>query len=188
MSDEENKLDVSYGFVEKEDDGSAADSTGTSMPYVKNNDKASDYKYSGFVLIVFGVMGIIFVLLTLFGIIPQIFGTAYLSYGVLFAILILFCVAGFSSARSAWTFEKKANSDNLLEKRIIDFVNDEITAEKLDEAAGIEENDEPEIMYFKRTDLLKSYIMNKFVNIDPDFLDNLIDEKIYDMIYEEKEE
>ncbi|MCR4791648.1 MAG: hypothetical protein K5871_02750 [Lachnospiraceae bacterium] len=188
MSDEENNLHVSYGFVEKEDDGSEDEIKGTSMPYVKNDDKATDYKYSGFLLMIFGGMGIIFILLTLFGIIPEFFGTPYLSYGVLFAVLVLFFVAGFSSAKSAWSFEKKAKSDNLLEKRIIDFVKDEITQEKIDEAAGIEDGDEPEIMYFKRTDLLKSFIINKFVNIDPDFLDNLIDEKIYDMIFEEDSE
>ena len=188
MSEDEKELDVSYGFIETEEKDQDAEGAVHKAPYVKNDDKATEYRYSGFVLMVFGGMGIIFVLLMLFGIIPGIFGTSYLSYGVLFVVLVLFCVSGFSSAKSAWTFEKKAKSDNLLEKRVIDFVGEEITAEKIDEAADLDPGDEPEILYFKRTDLLKRYIGNKFVNIDPDFLDALIDEKLYDMIFEEKEE
>jgi hypothetical protein len=42
-------------------------------------------------------------------------------------------------------------------------------------------------MFFKRTECLKTLIVNKFINIDPEFLDNLIDEKLYDLIYGEKD-
>ena len=188
MSDDDKELDVSYGFIETEENDTVKDTQTYKAPYVKNDDKATDYRYAGALLTVFGGLGMVLVVLIMMKVLPRFLGSGYLSYGVLFALCILFFVMGILSAKNAGGFEKKAKSDNLLEKRVIDFVGEEITAEKIDEAAGIYSDDEPEIMYFKRTDLLKRFINNKFVNIDPDFLDALIDEKLYDMIFEDKEE
>ena len=185
MSDDNKDLDISYGFVESDDETVSDDVN--KAPYIKNTDRATDYRYSGFALIVMSIIGIGFIVLSIMGIIPQFFGNPYLSYGVLFAILVLFFVMGIMSAKNAGGFELKAKSDHLLEKRILDFIASDVTSGSLDEGAGIEDGDSPEIMYFKRTDKLKSLIGKKFVNIDPDFLDALIDEKIYDMIYEEKD-
>ena len=152
-------------------------------PYVKNNDRASDYKSTGLLLTIFGGIGILFVLLTVTGIVPEFLGNPYLSYGVLFAVFVLFFVMGIISIRSAGIFEKKAKSDHTLEKRILDFVRNELNSSEVDAQADISESDEPEVLFFKRTDCLKKIITNKFVNIDPDFLDNLIDEELYDKIF-----
>ena len=127
-----------------------------------------------------------FVLCTVIGLVPEYLGNPYLSYGVLFAVSVLFFVMGIISIRSAGIFEKKAKSDHSLEKRILDFVEKELDSSEVDEKAGITDSDEPEILFFKRTDCLKKIISNKFVNIDPDFLDNLIDEELYDQIFSEK--
>ena len=95
---------------------------------------------------------------------------------------------GIISIRSAGVFEKKAKSDHSLEKRILDYVGNELDYNSIDELAGVSDGDEPEILYFKRSDHLKKVISKKFVGVDPDFLDNLIDEKIYEMIFEESHE
>ncbi len=157
-------------------------------PYVKNNDRASDYKSTGLLLTIFGGIGILFVLLTVTGIVPEFLGNPYLSYGVLFAVFVLFFVMGIISIRSAGIFEKKAKSDHTLEKRILDFVGNELNSSDVDKQADISDSDDPEVLYFKRTDCLKKIISKKFVNIDPDFLDNLIDEELYDRIFEGKTE
>jgi len=186
MTDNNSEMEVNYGFVEQESDDK--DESVTKAPYVRNTDKAIDYRYTGLILIVFGFVGTLLVVLMFFGIIPSFFGMHSFSYCILFALLLLFWVMGIMSVKSAGGFEIKAKSDNLLEKRVLDFIRDEVSADVLDSECGIEEGDMPEIMFFKRTDHLKQMISKKFVNIDPDFLDDLIDGKLYDMIYGEKSE
>ncbi len=189
MSDDEKELSESYGYSEKaEEPQPLSDEPQTRAPYIRNNEKATDYRSTGFLLTGIGGLGIIFVMLTVFGIIPEYLGNPYLSYGMLFAISALFLVMGITSIRSAGIFEKKAKSDHSLEKRILDFVGNELDHSDIDELAGVTEGDEPEILYFKRADYLKNVIGRKFVGIDPDFLDSLIDDKIYDMIFEERSE
>lgn len=192
MSGSEKENSENYGYDEEaplappvsevKDEGEFI-SPGFKAPYVKNNDRASDYKSTGLLLTVFGGVGILFVLLTVIGIIPEFLGNPYLSYGVLFAVFVLFFVMGIISIRSAGIFEKKAKSDHTLEKRILDYVGNELNSSEVDAQADISDADEPEILFFKRTDCLKKIITNKFVNIDPDFLDNLIDEEVYDKIF-----
>ena len=180
MSGDERELSVTYGFSE-ESENSAAEPEDTSIskaPYVKNDEKATDYRSTGYLLTAFGGAGII----------PKFLGNPYMSYGLLFAVFILFFVMGISSIRSAGIFEKKAKSDNTLEDRIVKYVSEELTEAEVDEKAGIAEGDTPEIMFFKRTDCLKNILAKKFVNIDPGFLDNLIDEKLYDTLYEKCDE
>ena len=163
------------------------DITPAGAPYVKNADRATDYRSTGLLLTVFGGAGIIFVILTFLGVIPGFFGNPYLTYGVLFAIFVLFFVMGVISVRSAGIFEKRSKSDNSLELRILDYVSSELTPEGLDRESDVREGDGPEVMFFKRTECLKTLIVNKFININPEFLDNLIDEKLYDLIYGEKD-
>ena len=196
MSGSEIDKSENYGYDEEaplappvsevKDTDEESEEPGFRAPYVKNNDKASDYKSTGFLLTIFGGGGILFVLCTVIGLVPEYLGNPYLSYGVLFAVSVLFFVMGIISIRSAGIFETKAKSDHSLEKRILDFVEKELDSSEVDEKAGITDSDEPEILFFKRTDCLKKIISNKFVNIDPDFLDNLIDEELYDQIFSEK--
>jgi hypothetical protein len=198
MSESEIDKSENYGYDEEApltppvsevtDTDEESDEPAFRVPYVKNNDRASDYKSTGFLLTIFGGVGILFVLFTVIGIIPEFLGNPYLSYGVLFAVCVLFFVMGITSIRSAGIFEKKAKSDHSLEKRILDFVAKELDSSEVDAKADISDTDEPEVLFFKRTDCLKKIISNKFVNIDPDFLDNLIDEELYDQIFSEKNE
>ena len=194
MSGSEKENSENYGYNEEaslappvsevEDPSEESDAPVSTAPYIKNNDRASDYKSTGLLLTVFGGVGIIFVLLTVIGVVPEFLGNPYLSYGVLFAIFVLFLVMGIISIRSAGIFEKKAKSDHSLEKRILDFVENELDCAEVDSKAQVSDSDEPEILFFKRTECLKKIISNKFVNIDPAFLDNLIDEELYDKIFE----
>ena len=189
MSGDEKELSESYGYTEEaEHDQPSSGEPQVKVPYIRNNDKATDYRSTGFLLTGIGGLGVIFVLLTLLGIVPEYLGNPYLSYGVLFAVSVLFLVMGIISIRSAGVFEKKAKSDHSLEKRILDYVGNELDHNSIDELAGVSDGDEPEILYFKRSDHLKKVISKKFVGVDPDFLDNLIDEKIYEMIFEESHE
>ncbi len=198
MSGSEKENSENYGYDEEAplappvsevtDTDEKTDSTGIRAPYIRNNEKASDYKSTGLLLTVFGGIGILFVLLTVIGIIPEYLGNPYLSYGVLFAVFALFFVMGIISIRNAGIFEKKAKSDHTLEKRILDFVGNELNSADVDAQADISDADAPEILYFKRTECLKKIISNKFVNIDPGFLDNLIDEELYDQIFSGKTE
>ena len=198
MSGSEKENSENYGYDEEAplappvsevtDTDEEPVSVGLRAPYIRNNERASDYKSTGLLLTVFGGIGILFVLLTVIGIIPEYLGNPYLSYGVLFAVFALFFVMGIISIRNAGIFEKKAKSDHTLEKRILDFVGNELNSADVDAQANLSDSDEPEILFFKRTDCLKKIISKKFVNIDPDFLDNLIDEELYDQIFSDKTE
>mgnify|MGYP007069852478 CR=1 FL=1 len=187
MSNDEKKLSESYGFEESEELTRSPFKSDTA-PYVRNNEKATDYKSTGYVLTIFGGVGIVVIILTLVGVIPEFFGNPYLSYGVMFALFSLFLVMGILSLRSAGLFEKKAKSDHSLEKRILDYVYNELKKDEIDSSADILSSDAPETLYFKRSEVLKKIITEKFVNIDPDFVDNLIDEKIYDEIFDKSDD
>ena len=120
MSGSEKENSENYGYDEEAPlappvsevaDTEEDEVSGFRAPYVKNNDRASDYKSTGLLLTIFGGIGILFVLLTVIGIVPEFLGNPYLSYGVLFAVFVLFFVMGIISIRSAGIFEKKAKSD-----------------------------------------------------------------------------
>ncbi|MCQ2494193.1 MAG: hypothetical protein MJ104_06275 [Lachnospiraceae bacterium] len=155
--------------------------------YRDSQSSADDNKSSGWVLIIVGVIGIIAVILGMVGVIPFKFSNSYLFYGVFCAIFVLFLVMGAVSFANAKKFEHKAKGENSLRDNLIDWTSKNITAEVIDEKIENSDNAGEEILYFMRVKVLTDMLNKQFVNLDPDFLENLIDQTLYENIFGESE-
>ncbi len=149
--------------------------------YVESSKKAQDFKSGGLSLLFVGGIGLIFVLLILFDVIPlhmNLF-SKYLIIGVMGAMFILFIVMGFLSVKSYKKFEIKASEEDNLTKNLTAWCKENFKQEIID--TDIEEASE-ELLYFQRTEKMKEMISNKFMNLDAAFLDSFIDD-IYPEIF-----
>lgn len=152
--------------------------------YQSSARAAEDNRSSGWVLMFVGLVGIAFVALSLLGIIPFKVGNPYMFYGVMSAVFILFFIMGVVSMRNAKIFEGKAKSEHNLEKTILDYVKDNITAEMIDQKLGDISGFSEEELYFRRAAQIRRMINHTYMNLDQAFIEHLIDESIYDSIYE----
>ena len=149
--------------------------------YVESSKKAQEFKSGGLSLLFVGGLGLICILLILFGIIPlhmNLF-SKYLIIGVMGSLFILFIVMGFLSVKSYKKFEIKASEEDTLTQNLSSWVKENLHKEQID--ADIEEASE-ELLYFLRTEKMKEMITHKFLNLDAAFLDSFIDD-IYPEIF-----
>ena len=149
--------------------------------YVESSKKAQEFKSGGLSLLFVGGLGLICILLILFGIIPlhmNLF-SKYLIIGVVGSLFILFIVMGFLSVKSYEKFEIKASEEDTLTQNLTSWVKENLHKEQID--ADIEEASE-ELLYFLRTEKMKEMITHKFLNLDAAFLDSFIDD-IYPEIF-----
>lgn len=168
------------------------------LPYENNASKAEDNKTSAYMLLFFGIIGMVIVILGIVGVLPIHLSGAgkYMTYGVMSALFILFIVMGLVSMKSYRVFAKKAETEDSLRSTMEKWCKDNLKAEDMDAVLFTENTDSvdaksdeeseftEEMKYFKRTSFMKDKISVKFMNLDEAFLDNFIDE-IYTVIYEE---
>ena len=150
--------------------------------YIEASKKAQDFKSGGLSLLFVGGIGLIFILMLLFNIIPlhmNLF-SKYLILGVMGTMFILFIVMGFLSVKSYKKFELKASEEDHLTKKLKSWCLENLKSDVLD--TDIEDASE-ELLYFHRTEKMKELISNKFMNLDAAFLDSFIDD-IYPEIFE----
>ena len=150
--------------------------------YIESSRKAQDFKSGGFSLLFVGIIGFIFILMIIFGIIPlhmNLF-SKYLIIGVMGPLFILFIVMGLLSIKSYKKFEIKANEEDNLTKQLTSWCKENIISESID--SDLEEANE-ELLYFSRTEKMKELITHKFMNLDEAFLDSFIDD-IYPEIFQ----
>jgi hypothetical protein len=149
--------------------------------YMDSASQAEENRSSGWVLLIVGILGIIGVILGLCGILPVRIGNPYLFYGVISAVFLLFVVMGVISMRNAKVFEHRAKSEQSLEKSVMDWVGSSLTPEEIDRE--IPSDTEDGSLYYQRVSVLTSRINHQFVNLDPGFVEHLIDEKVYDALF-----
>ena len=166
-------------------DGSRRKRTDGIGPYQDSSERASDNRSSAWMLLGLGTAGLVVVVLGAAGILPFSMGNPYLFYGVMGAIFILFFVAGIVSMKNAEFFEKKAESENSLRQTLLDWCEENLRADDIDAevcAAGVSD----EIAYFRRSSYIKEKLNHQFVNLNQGFLDQFIDDYIYDQIFGER--
>ncbi len=155
--------------------------------YQDSSERASDNRSSAWVLLGLGSAGLIAVILGVAGILPFRLGNPYLFYGVMGAIFILFVVAGIVSMKNARLFEKKAESENSLRQTLLDWCRANLNAADIDrEVCG--EGVSEEVAYFRRSFCIKEKLNHQFVNLNQGFLDQFIDDYIYDEIFGKRAE
>lgn len=175
---------MEYEESEDMEGGVRRRSSGGHGLYQDSSERASDNRSSAWVLLGLGIAGLVAVVLGVAGILPLRLGNPYLFYGVMGAIFILFVVAGIVSVKNAKFFEKKAESENSLRQTLLDWCDENLRAEKIDaEVCGEDISDE--VAYFRRSSYIKEKLNHQFVNLNQGFLDQFIDDYIYDRIFGE---
>ena len=149
--------------------------------YVESSKKAQEFKSGGLSLLCVGGLGLIFVLLVLFNIIPLSMNlfSKYLIIGVMGSMFILFIVMGLLSVKSYKKFEIKASEENQLTQKLTAWCHENLKKERIDEDIDATSD---ELLYFHRSEKMKELISNKFLNLDAAFLDSFVDD-IYPEIF-----
>lgn len=152
--------------------------------YQDSSQKADDNRSSAWVLTVTGVLGILVVVLGFLEVLPFRIGNPYLVYGVMGVVFLLFVIAGIISMKNAKMFAKKAESENSLRSTLLGWCRENLKAEEMDRELSCASEPE-EVKYFNRTASIKEKLNRQFMNLDQDFLDQLIDDQVYEMIFGE---
>lgn len=157
--------------------------------YQDSAAKAEDNKSSAYTLLFVGGVGLVVIALCMFGVIDLNLNetSKYMVYGVMGALFILFIVMGVVSMRSYKIFAQKAQKEDNLTGEIRKWCLADLTAEKVDEQlSGEDKALADEMKYFKRTEILKKLISEKFLNLDEAYLEHFVDD-IYPEIFEAEE-
>ncbi|MCM1191344.1 MAG: hypothetical protein NC123_07045 [Butyrivibrio sp.] len=180
----EEPADAAVTYTDGKKDGRQGRTDGL---YQDSSERASDNRSSAWVLLGLGIVGLIAVVLGAAGVLPLRLGNPYLFYGVMGAIFILFVVAGIVSMKNARIFEKKAESENSLRQTLLDWCGENLKAEEID-AEVCAEGIADEVAYFRRSACIREKLNHQFVNLNQGFLEQFIDDYIYDRIFGERAE
>ncbi|MBE5892534.1 MAG: hypothetical protein E7286_04040 [Lachnospiraceae bacterium] len=162
-------------------------SRSNSKAYMNSAQKAEDNRSSAWVLLIVGILGLIVLVLGGLGVLPLRIGNPYLFYGVMSALFLLLVVMGFVSMKSARLFARTAESENSLKKTLLDWCKGNINASQIDAAIEDAAKLGDEVLYMRRYDVIKDMLNHQFMNLDQEFLDELIDEEIYDLVFTAEE-
>ncbi len=156
-------------------------------PYQNSAAKAEDNKSSAYILLFVGIVGFVFVFLVFMRIIPIYQSestTRYLVCGVMGAMFVLFIVFGIVSMRNSRILLVKAKSEDSLLSELTKWCENNLSAGMID--AGLKEADAGEEQkYFIRTDRMRTIISDKFMNLDEAFLEHFVDE-YYQRLFEDE--
>lgn len=155
--------------------------------YQDSAQKADDNRSAGWMLLIVGLLGLVLVALGIAEVLPLQLSNPYLFYGVMGAIFLLFLVAGAVSIKNARLFAKKAETEHSLRSTMLDWCRESLHAEEIDGQVGAEGVAE-EVLYFSRTAYIRERLNHQFMNLDQDFLDKFVDDHVYGMIFEEREQ
>ena len=187
-AEEEAAVDE-FLMPEEEEKPEAADepSLQGGLTYMNNGAKAEENRSSAWVLLIVGAIGMLVMILGITGVLPFNIGNPYMFYGVMSAVFILFIVMGVVSMRNAKIFEKKAESENSLVDALVKWSEENLSAEKIDAQIENAADTPREALYYKRFEVIRSRMNHQFMNLDQQMLENLIDTKIYEQIFPDKD-
>ena len=159
--------------------------------YKNSADRAEDNKSSAWTLLLVGSVGLLAMILGIVGVLPFSIGNPYMFYGVMSTVFLLFIIMGVVSMKNAKIFAKKAESENTLRETLMKWCEESLNADAIDAELGVAngrneaDNEEiaEEVLYFKRYEKLKAKLNHQFMNLDQSFLENFIDEFVYDTVF-----
>ena len=174
--------------------------------YVKKRDKYNDLKSSSYSLIIIGVLGIAFMILNHFRLLPVYLlfeGASGLLFNIVMGGLFLaLIIGGILSFYTASKVKDEIADEEQTTEDILEYFKEKYTAESMDEIIAksdidtyIDENiqnknqaqqsyefDEPD-SYFSRIDFIKHEINSKYTNLSPDYVEEM-SEQVYESIFE----
>ena len=148
--------------------------------YVKKEERYDDYKSSAGMFLGFGIIGLVFVVLNLTGVLKLL--TASFSLIVMCAMFVAFIVIGILSYKKAASIKEEAAQETQVVKDLTRWLENAVTREELE--ACEEEADGAELAYLKKIELLRNTLSQAFPEIDDSFMDQFI-EDFYNSHFEE---
>ncbi len=158
--------------------------------YQSSATKAEDNRSSAYTLLAVGGIGFIVVVLIFCNVIPLYRNAGvskYLVCGVMGAMFVLFIVFGVVSMRDSKLLLIKAKSETSLRSEIAKWCLENLDRAAIDALVQEEDTGEElteEEMYYKRTEKMRGAIEDKFMNLDEAFVDDFVD-AYYQEIYED---
>ncbi|MBQ9550563.1 MAG: zinc ribbon domain-containing protein [Lachnospiraceae bacterium] len=157
-------------------------------PYRKASDRVEDIRSSAYTLLIVGVLGLIAVFLLYIGAIPVFLTGAgkYIVISTMTALFILFFFFGVNSFRKIKPLTEEAEREEKKIDEIRKFFFESYTAESLDREALGSDGDDVNT-YFLRSAFIKKALNERFMDLDPSFLEYIAD-KLYNEMFEPEEE
>lgn len=151
--------------------------------YVDKRQRAEEYKSSGYVLTIVGIIGLLVLIGMYTGMIPgfESLRTNYMFLGVMGALFIVFIVVGLMSFTKIKSIIGQAEADEDMSAKVKALMEEKLTKAILDKIAsgGAEEE-----LFFQRAEYMEREIKKEFPDIDDAFCEKLIDER-YSELYED---
>jgi len=158
--------------------------------YQNYDEKAADNKSSAYTLLWIGGIGFIVVVLSFLDIIhlPVNQSSKYMMFGVMGAIFVLFFIMGIISMKNAGKYAKKAVSEKELTKELEKWFVEHVTAEKVDDGLFSEDETDfsEEQKYFKRFDKMKTMLSERFLNLNEGYMNRFVDEHYQDVFSDQQ--
>ena len=154
-------------------------------PYRKASDRVEDLRSSAYTLIIVGVLGIIAVILLYIGALPiTLSGPGkFVTTGTMGAIFILFFIIGVKSYSKLNLLNEEAKREEKKIEEIRKFFFDSYDAESLDREALVDDETNAG-EYFLRSSFMKRTLNERFMDLDPSFLEYIVD-SFYSELYDE---
>ena len=159
-----------------------------SAVYENASQKAESFRSGAWMLILVGAAGLILLALAIAGFLPvRLAGFSGVLSGLVMGVLFLaFLLSGISSLKTSRQLEGKAKEEAGLREELLAWCRDHLLAEEID--ASIKELPESEEeRYFKRTERIRSRIVQDYGNLDEGWLESFVDE-IYTEYFDAPEE
>ncbi len=149
-----------------------------SKDFVKAKDRASDYKSSGWTFVIVGILILLFMILSIAGIIPY---STYLYIKIFFIVLGLCAVlVGVLSISKSKKIAATIDDEDKTEKELLDFLKQNITKEAVDKILN-EEDEQEELVWMKITESAKALLLKQFPDTNAEYADELIDNYLNDL-------
>jgi Zn-finger nucleic acid-binding protein len=140
--------------------------------YVKKSDKYEDLKSTAATFLLFGICGLIFVALNLFGIISFLEGALPLI--VMTLVFVIFIIIGITSYSSSKVIKGQISKEEDVTVQIKDWLTTNITNQVLDSINNDTEADE--VNFFHKIEYMKEKLKEKFPSVSDSYLEQLIEE------------
>ena len=157
--------------------------------YKNNAERAADNKSSAYTLLGVGGIGLVMDIIFMTGMIdlPLRNNSKYMVLGVMGVLFFLFLIMGIISYRNAAKYSKKALAEDDLTADIKKWCEENLTADNVEDGlfTTAEKDFSNEQKYFKRYEKMKKMIGENFLNLEPGYLDRFVDE-YYTTVFPEK--
>ncbi|MCI5848508.1 MAG: hypothetical protein MR001_01945 [Lachnoclostridium sp.] len=163
------------------DDETVYESYGSKSPentYVRQSDRAKDYKFSAYTCIFFGFFGSIFAIVNLLGFIDLI--PALFSQIVMLFVFIAFLIGGIIMYINSKSIEQNAATEETLEKELDEWLDMNITESYIYQLKDNSSSDE--INYFRYFEAIKQDVLKDFPEAPAAMIDALIDEHLNSLV------